>query len=1003
VLSTWFGGTYFGGLLGGLQAGVASHGGRLIAVQTLDAGTFRLDFDEPPAFRHRVAWEHIDGFITFLNGANPAYLREAQRSGRPVVVISDDATGVNCPTIGPDNRSGTAAAVRHLIEHGHTRIAFAGHPGQVDAGERFQAYRETLLAAGLTVDDSLFFETDDMQEQGGVRAARRMLDGGLTSTAVVCGNDQNAIGLIRVLSEAGCDLPSDQAVIGFDDLPGCASMIPSLTTCRQPLDEIGELAVDLVVRMLGGEPVPNELHRVPTTLIERESCGCSGPLALSSGRIAGSEADADRLLTEIRRAVDANVPSWSRAGRSSDFEVSVKSVASTLTDAAAGARTPAGTELRRMLLPVARRLEDYEVAVAVMRLIRDYGRALQSDDGAANRRVEDVVYQVFVVLAQAQSSFQVAHGRSTMSALGTQYSVSMQLLRSQERDPRSLEWLRTTDVRGGCLGLWPSETPDPGRVLDVIATYDQRSGTAVQGCGGLAIEQFPPADLVDTVDTAAQEMVYVAHLKVDSGDWGMLALVGPIQAGLAEGRETMNQWAALLSVALEHDAVLQTLRKQEEVLRRAALYDDLTGLPNRGHFRDRLLVAMGRARRRPDVRYAVLLLDLDGFKLVNDSLGHEAGDRLLQEVGRRLSAQLRVNEVAARLGGDEFAVLVEDFADPGALAVLAERLQAAVGASCRLDDTDVAVTASIGIAVGGADYGDPQAVLRDADAAMYYAKSSGKRTHAVFTPSMHASVVDRLRTGAQLRQAVGDGELELFYQPIVELGSGAVSGVEALLRWHHPRRGLLAPAVFLPIAEESDLGVRIGTWVLRTACAQIARWCRDGSVRMSVNVSNRQFWHGDLIADVVESLAVAGVDPGCLALEITEGVIMHDVRHASRVLAELSAMGVQVHIDDFGTGYSSLEALHDLPFDALKIDRSFVSRSTSNPRSRELVRTIVTMGLNLGLTVIAEGIETGPEKHLVRELGCTHGQGYLFSRPIPADEFTSYLAGQTAGFTSPGR
>jgi diguanylate cyclase (GGDEF)-like protein len=515
--------------------------------------------------------------------------------------------------------------------------------------------------------------------------------------------------------------------------------------------------------------------------------------------------------------------------------------------------------------------------------------------------------------------------------------------------------------------------------------------------GGRAeIEGFPPAEVVALADSAADDMIYVAHLKVDSGDWGMLALVGPIQAGLAEGRETMNQWAALLSVALEHDAVLQTLREQEEVLRRAALYDDLTGLPNRSHFRDRLMVAMGRSRGRPDFRYAVLLLDLDGFKLVNDSLGHEAGDRLLREVARRVSAELRINEVAARLGGDEFAVLIEDFTGPQAPAVLAERLQAAVCAPCRLGDTDVAVTASIGIALGADGYGDTQAVMRDADTAMYYAKSSGKRAHAVFTPSMHASALDRLRTGAELRHAIDNGELELFYQPIVALDSGVVSGVEALLRWHHPSRGLLAPPAFLPFAEESDLGVRIGTWVLRTACAQIARWCRDGSVRMSVNVSNRQFWHGDLIADVVESLAADGLDPACLALEITEGVIMHDVPHATRLLADLSAMGVEVHIDDFGTGYSSLEALHDLPFDALKIDRSFVSRSTGNARSRELVRTIVTMGLNLNLKVIAEGIETDEEKRLVCDLGCTHGQGYLFSRPIPADGFTAYLAGRTA-------
>jgi diguanylate cyclase (GGDEF)-like protein len=493
-----------------------------------------------------------------------------------------------------------------------------------------------------------------------------------------------------------------------------------------------------------------------------------------------------------------------------------------------------------MLLPVARRLENYEVAIAVMRQFRDYGRALRTGEG--NDRVEDLVYQIFVVLAQAQSSFQVAHGRSTMSALGTQYSVSMQLLRSQERDPRSLDWLRATDVRGGCLGLWPSDAETRGSSLDVIASYDRRAGGAVQGCGKLEIEQFPPADLIDLV-SSAQEMVYVAHLKVDNGDWGMLALVGAIQADLAEGRETMNQWAALLSVALEHDSVLQTLREQEEGLRRAALFDDLTGLPNRSQFRDRLLSAMGRGRP-----YAVLLLDLDGFKLVNDSLGHEAGDRLLQEVARRVACELRPNEAAARLGGDEFAVLIEDFAGPDAPALLASRLQAAVSAPCRLDDTDVAVTASIGIALGAERYADTQAVMRDADAAMYYAKSSGKRTHALFAPSMHESALDRLRTGAELRHAIDNGQLELFYQPIVALESGAVTGVEALLRWHHPTRGLLVPPVFLPTAEESDLGVKIGTWVLRTACRQIAAWGRP-SMRMSVNVSNRQFWHGDLIAD----------------------------------------------------------------------------------------------------------------------------------------------------------
>ncbi|HEX5206027.1 MAG TPA: EAL domain-containing protein [Actinoplanes sp.] len=998
VLATSFGGPYFGGLLGGIKAAVAAQGGRLIAIQTLDAGTFNTDFRDPPAYSHRVAWESIDGFITILTGANSDYLRAAQESGRPVVVVSDYPDGVSCPTVGPDNRAGTSAAVRHLIEHGHTRIAFAGHLEQVDAGERYEAYRSTLLAHGIAPDDSLFFDTGSMQEGGGERAARAMLAAGLPSTAAVTGNDPNAFGLIRALAAAGHDLPGDQAVIGFDDQQGSASMIPSLTTVRQPLAEIGGMAARLVLRMVNGEPVPNERYQLPTSLVVRESCGCPGPLALSSGRIVDGAADAGRLLAEIRSVVDRDAPVWSPGAHAAELEVAVKSLASALTDAAAGSPTPTGTELRRLLLPIARRLQNYEVAVAVMRLIRDYGRAVQTSAGAdtaVHRRVEDVVYQVFAVLAQAQSSFQVAHGRSTMSALGTQYSVSMQLLRSQERDPRSLDWLRITDIRGGCLGLWPSGTDRRDGFLDVIATFDRRADAAVQGGGRVEIERFPPAEVIDLADSAADDMIYVAHLKVDNGDWGMLALVGPIQAGLAEGRETMNQWAALLSVALEHDAVLQTLREQEEVLRRAALYDDLTGLPNRSHFRDRLMLAMDRSACRDGLGYAVLLLDLDGFKLVNDSLGHEAGDQLLREVAGRLTVELRANEVAARLGGDEFAVLIEDFAGPQAPIVLAERLQAAVSAPCHVADTDVAVTASIGIALGTDNYTDTQAVMRDADAAMYYAKSNGKRGYALFTPSMHTSAMDRLRTDAELRHAIDDDQLELFYQPIMALGTGQVAGVEALLRWRHPTRGLLVPPVFLPIAEESELGVRIGAWVLRTACRQAAQWCREPGrerFRMSVNVSNRQFWQGRLIEDVIDCLDASGLDPGCLALEITEGVIMHDVRQATQLLATISEMGVEVHIDDFGTGYSSLEALHHLPFAALKIDRSFVSRLTTSARSRELVRTIVTMGLNLELRVIAEGIETSEELELVRELGCTHGQGYWYSRPVPAEECTRFLA-----------
>jgi diguanylate cyclase (GGDEF)-like protein len=660
--------------------------------------------------------------------------------------------------------------------------------------------------------------------------------------------------------------------------------------------------------------------------------------------------------------------------------------------------------LRQALVPLSEVLDNQRM-IDILRSVRRYGRRLQvdsarTDDGDAIRRVEDCLQQIFSLLAQAQTHTQILLGKSMMDSLSTQYGVSMDLLRSQKRDPRSLDWLGKTAVRGGCLGLWPPcGTSGPGRdCIDVVGVFDREVGHTPRAGQQLHISAFPPADVVTMADIAVDDMVYIAHLKVDTGDWGMLAIVGPIQARLQAGRETMNQWAALLSVALEHEAVLQTLREQEEHLRRAALYDELTGLPNRTYFQERLTLAMARSARRTSYRYAMLLLDLDGFKVVNDSLGHLAGDRLLRQVASRISSDLRVIDTAARFGGDEFAVLLEGIRDVAAAVTSAERLQAALSAPYDLGTNEVVVTASIGIAIGNKAYDDTDNVIRDADVAMYYAKSRGKGTHAVFDPSMHASAVERLRTEGELRMALENRELELYYQPIVDLKTGVASGAEALIRWQHPVRGLLPPSEFLPVAEECGLILAIGNWVLDEACRQMKVWNlgKPGAVPfvMSLNVSNRQFWRGRVIDGVDECLKKWDLDPNCLAIEITEGVVMHDVKAARTMLNNLQTLGIQVHIDDFGTGYSSLEALHDLPIDALKIDRSFVSRLTTSARSRELVRTIVTMGLNLDLDVIAEGIETQAELDYVRELGCTHGQGYLYSRPIPAVLAEAFISGQ---------
>jgi len=1006
VLSTAFGGPYFGELLAGMARELVAPGGRLVAIQTVDAGTVAQDFADRPSFPHRVAWDHVSGFVVLLNGVSLDFLRAARASGLHIVVISDEPAGFDCPSILPDNAGGARAATQHLIDHGHRRIAFVGYLGQPDVRHRLQAYRDTMAANGLVPDQDLFFAIDDMQESGGEQAGHAMLAAGMPSTAALTGNDRNAIGLIRVLTAAGLDLPADQAVIGFDDTEAGARLTPSLTSVSQPLEEMGALAVRMLLQLSGGAEVTNGVHTAQTSLTVRESCGCSGLLSVGAPATEAQDSAPGAAQLSLTALLGSGITRSPQLSSPTDLAGATAGIVGALRAALAGTESPDGLTLRRTLFPLAAVLEDNEKVAEVMTAIRRHGRRLQAESGFgrdvdATRRVEQCLQQIFVLLVQAQTTLLSDHGRSMMRSLTTQYSISLQLLRSQEKDPRSLDWLRLTGVRAGCLGLWPDHEIDPAKqtALSVVGTFDREStGFADQHLAGqralVPLAAFPPAEMIALADIRADDMVYIAHLKVGPGDWGMLALVAPIQARAPQGRETMNQWAALLSVALEHEAVLKTMRWQEENLRRAALYDDLTGLPNRAYFRTRLTTAIGRADRRPGYQYAVLMLDLDGFKIVNDSLGHLAGDRLLQQVAARLTTSLRSIDTVARFGGDEFAVLIEEIDDDGPVAV-ARTLQKALSRPHRLGNTEVVVSVSIGITVGHAGYTDTETIMRDADVAMYHAKTHGKRTHAIFDPIMHDVAVNRLSVENELRNALQNHEFVLHYQPIVDLRTATISGAEALIRWQHPTRGLLPPGEFLTVAEDSGLILSIGTWVLDESCRQMRAWGLHQSgarpFMMSLNVSNRQFWQSNLIEDVDSRLRSFGLSPDRLAVEITEGVIMDDVKVASSLLSGLKSIGVQVHIDDFGTGYSSLEALHDLSIDALKIDRSFISRIATSPRSKELVRTIVTMGLNLELDVIAEGIETDEELEFLRGVGCSHGQGYLLSRPVPADAFWKLL------------
>jgi diguanylate cyclase (GGDEF)-like protein len=448
---------------------------------------------------------------------------------------------------------------------------------------------------------------------------------------------------------------------------------------------------------------------------------------------------------------------------------------------------------------------------------------------------------------------------------------------------------------------------------------------------------------------------------------------------------------------------LEVARRAAE-LRRMAFHDVLTGLPNRALFAERLEEALARAAHR-GWTVALFFLDLDNFRVVNESLGHQAGDDLLKQVAARLAhcvedaKSIRAPATVARLGGDEFVVLVDQVDSDAEAEAVAERLTGALRSPMRVAGHDVVASASVGVALSNLGRDRPEALLRSADLALYRAKANGKNGHALFDITLETHAMQRLELERHLRLAVERGEFRVYYQPLIRLETGRISGWEALARWEHPTRGMISPSVFIPIAEETGLIVPIGQWVLEEACRQARRWQEmfpSGPPRtMSVNLSGRQFAHPRLVGDIQRALRSARLDPHQLVLEITESVVMQDAAAAVATLKELKALGIRLAIDDFGTGYSSLAYLKRFPVDVLKIDRSFIEGLGQDAQDSAIVESVLALAKSFGLGVTAEGIETPRQRLRLEQLGCDVGQGYLFGAPRSA-EITERLLSEPA-------
>jgi diguanylate cyclase (GGDEF)-like protein len=525
----------------------------------------------------------------------------------------------------------------------------------------------------------------------------------------------------------------------------------------------------------------------------------------------------------------------------------------------------------------------------------------------------------------------------------------------------------------------------------VLRAQIERTRVGEEGLGGHAIAedrlivfgaQSPTVRAIPALKAAEVRAAMAAPVREEGRVVGSIVV-----ASRRLGRHYGADEQEVLLAFAEHASLALTDAKMVREALHQAFHDPLTDLPNRALFIDRLELGLRRTKRF-DCRPAVLFLDVDRFKLVNDSLGHAAGDELLREVAARLVASIRPGDTTARFGGDEFAILLEDVEGREMAEQVAIRILAALRAPLSVAGRDVFVTASIGIAMAAACADD---MIRDADLAMYHAKADGKGRYATFEPAMHAAVVERSELEVELQGVIDRDELVLHYQPIVALDSQEIIGVEALVRWRHPTRGLVFPDTFIPLAEETQFMPDLGRWILAEACREVAGWRSLKPLRLAVNLSAVELQSPDVLAgDVAAALARSGLPPDALVLEITETALMRDVTETISCLRELKELGVLLAVDDFGTGYSSLDYLRRFPIDILKIDKAFVDDLVEGDCT--LAQAMIDLGASFNLDVIAEGIEHDSQRRRLLALGCRFGQGYHFSRPIPSHELTALLA-----------
>ncbi|MCD1257520.1 EAL domain-containing protein [Paenibacillus athensensis] len=984
VLSPLLDGFYFNGILQGIHQIAVEQHANLVLIQTMDSIMSKV------TYQWHLAADYIDGWIIILNAVtDKEYVKRIELMQKPIICTPNLSDFGAATTFLLDNVLGGYMTTKHLIEHGHREIACIYTKINPESVDRFHGYIRALEEHGIPVDPIRIYEVDSLWEESGVAAAAEMRRRGFPLTAVTASSDMVAIGLMDVLRRWGKRVPEDIAVIGFDNLDLARRI--SLSSVNQPLFGRGMRMASRLLEEIEGLPTAGARHIFSETasLVLRHSCGCE-PVNPSEGLVEihqnGLET-IDYLSSVIQRNHQIGrdlVKANSQNIKDLSWLSSTEYTWGCLALWSAEGRLQVESVYSKKMEPVLQKGELYEEGTFPPSSVYD----MLTDEEVLSIytiRTEARNWGFILLIGKVNdknrtSNYQYDTMTHSLDLLAYALEREVMYENARERETR-LEIVSSTTNDGIFDWDLASNTIAWNRkILRMLSTGGDTTMTTRDFFGRIHADDIEGLQEQFNLHLSDNEPFHTEfRLLSDEQSYIWVEAAGEVV------RDADKQPVRMIGSIRD----ITERKEAEERIRYIAYHDALTDLPNRRYFNERI----DKQIERTGASFALMLLDLDRFKLINDSLGHTAGDLLLQRVAAIITEQLRPEDTVARLGGDEFILLCPYVTDPQEPLRIAERIFAALSTRHMLNGHSVHVTCSMGVSLYPEHGQDHETLVRNADIAMYEAKSTGKNRIQIYREQMSVVSRDKLRMENCLRGALDSGEFELYYQPQYDVKGEQVIGMEALIRWFSPELGAVPPMSFIPLAEETGLINAITAWVLRTACLDNKRLLDAGFAPMlvSVNISALDFMEADFVSRVREIVEESGLPPHLLCLELTETAAIQNLELTIRQLRCLMDCGIKIALDDFGTGNSSLSLLKMLPLHRIKIDRSFVKDMAQQDANRAIFSTIVGLTRGLKLESCAEGIETEEQYEIIREMACSLVQGYYIAKPLPFGDFQRFL------------